>query len=280
MPYAAHKMTIDASFETVRDLLIDKMEKPKKYVGGILYSSVKERGDGYIIREMYEPAPANLMIREKIYHHPIDGGEEFVYEHLNNARYTGVFRNVLTRVGDGSEQVEVEYIMDWTPHAGTDEQLPPEKAQAMVSHAVAHLKHMAENPVEVPAFVRDFFDKVDAMDCEGMGAMLDEQASFRMGNGPELLGRERIVESSRGISSMMTAMQHDYVGVRTDGEATFVECFVHYELPNGATYLLPFLTVFEQKGDKISSVKVFGDMSPLQHGWPAPPQPAREAQPA
>ena len=48
MPFASFKTAIHASYDQVSALLVDKMEKPKKYVGSILYSNVLERGDGFL----------------------------------------------------------------------------------------------------------------------------------------------------------------------------------------------------------------------------------------
>lgn len=267
MPQATYKTAVDAPFERVLALLTDKMEKPRKYVGSVVHSSILERGDGFLIREMYEAEPSGHIIKEKIFHYPVAEGEEFVYEHMNNARYTGVFRNVLTRAKGLDNTVELQYAMDWTPHAGTEEQLSAERAQEMVKHAVLHMKNLAENPVHVPDWVRDFFAAVDALDHHAMGELLDEHCSFRMANGPEVLGRTRIVANSELVCKQISGMQHDYVSVHTAGETTFVESYVDYILPTGAKYLLPFLTAFGRKNGRIVSVKVFGDPSPLRYGW-------------
>src|ERR1700693_242465 len=98
MPYAKDKTEIDAPYERVLELLIDKAEKPRKYVPVVLHSKTLERGEGYILREMCQPQPSPLTIREKIYEREIPGGKEFIYEQLNNSDYTGLFHNVLTRV--------------------------------------------------------------------------------------------------------------------------------------------------------------------------------------
>ena len=269
MPFASSKIRIDAPYQRVLDFLIDKQELPKKYVGGIQWSKVLERQDGYIIREMYEPAPADLHIREKIYHHPVEGGEEFIYEHMNNARYTGVFRNILTRIAGSDDAVELEYVMDWKPHPGTEEQLSTEKAQSMVDAAVKHMKSLAEDPVNPPAIVCDFFRTVDAMDFEGMRALFTEDVRFRMGSHPELLGRDRVIESNSKVRDIFHSLKHHFVSTHSADHRHFVECWVDYLLPDGKDYLLPFMTVIEERDGKIASVKVFGDLTPLAHGWPA-----------
>ena len=245
------------------------MEFPKKYVGTILWSKVTSRGDGYIMREMYEPKPADLLIREKIYHHPVENGEEFVYEHIDNARYTGQFRNVLTHVAGSDDRCSLEYIMEWTPHPGTADPIDDATANRMVMAGVNHMKEMAEHPIDVPDWVRAFYDAIDGMNPEGIGPLLADNVRFRFGSGNDVLGRERVLQVNRDVLSHMTSMKHHYVDVVQAGGRTFVEVFVDYALPNGSAYLLPFLTVFERKDEKITGVKIYGDISPLRHGWPA-----------
>lgn len=268
MPHASSKTVIDAPFARVSQLLIDKMEIPKKYVGTILWSKVTERGDGYLMREMYEPKPSDLLIREKIYHHPVDNGEEFVYEHVGNARYTGQFRNILTRIDAKSDQCVLEYRMEWTPHPGTQEQIDDVTANRMVNAGIAHMKELAEHPVEVPAWVTAFYAAIDGMKPDAIGPMLADNVRFRFGSGNDVLGRERVLQVNRDVLSHMKSMKHHFVEVYHDRAKTFVEALVDYELPNGASYQLPFLTMFDRKDERIVGVKIYGDISPLHHGWP------------
>jgi hypothetical protein len=268
MPHASYKTTIEAPYEKVSALLVDKMEWPKKYVGVILFSRILERGEDYLVREMYQPPPVDLMIKEKIYLREIDGGQEFVYEHIDNATYTGTMTNVLTRGPGDNARVELEYIQDWTPHAGLTDKISDEDASRNMKNSVDHMKHLAEQPVEVPDFVREFYEVVDSMGSDAMTPLLSENVKFRMGNGPEVLGRDAVVAGSRQVTKMFAGLSHDYVSVNEAQGRTFVDCWVTYTMFDDKTYVLPFLTIFERDGDLISSVKVYGDMSPLQHGWP------------
>ena len=118
MPKASYKATIDAPFETVSELLHKKAEKPRLFVGGVRNSEILERGDGYIIREMFQPHPVPLTIREKIYVKKVPGGEAHVFEHIDNAKYSGDLHNILTRVEGRDDQCELEYVVNWAPHPG------------------------------------------------------------------------------------------------------------------------------------------------------------------
>jgi len=267
MPNARYKTTIDAPYERVYDMLVDKVERPRMYVGAIMYSQILERGDGYVIREMYQPAPVELTIRERIYDEAVPGGRDFVFEYIDNAAYTGAFHNVLTHVAGRPEHVELEYVMDWRPHPGTADPMAADAAITMVRNGVNHMKELAENPVEVPSWVREFFDAVDSLDADALGALVADNCRFRVGNNAEIIGRPNIVKASRGVTEHFAKMRHFYVDVFSDKRRAYADCFVEYTTHDGMVFLVPFLTMLERAGEKISSILAYGDMSPVRYGW-------------
>jgi len=267
MPTARYRSTINSSFDRVSELLADKVEKPRKYVGAIVHSKILEHGDGYVVREMLQATPAELIVREKIYEKDISGGRDYVYEHIDNARYSGFFHNILTRVDAREDQVELEYFMDWRPHPGTEDELPEATAQQMVKNGVEYMKEVAENPVEVPAWVREYFDAADSLNADAIEPLLTDDTRFRVGNRAEVVGKSNVLEATRGVTKVFSAMQHDYVDVYGDDHRAYANCFVEYTTVEGEKYLIPFLTMLERENGKISSVTAFGDMSPLRYGW-------------
>jgi hypothetical protein len=267
MPNAKYKTVINASYDRVLGLLLDKAERPRKYVPVVLHSDILERGEGYIIREMFQPKPVPLTIKEKIYERDVPGGKEFIYEHLNNKDYTGNFHNVLTRIPGRDDQAGLEYIMDWRPREGTTDKLSNEVAQTMVERGVNFLKNIAENPVVVPDLVRKFFEAVDSMRPDAMAPLLANDCKFRVANHTEMVGVDTVVNMNREVMKMFAGITHHYVDVVTVGNRVYAETFVEYVMPDRKTYLLPFMTSFEHRDNKITSVKIFGDMSPLKHGW-------------
>ena len=267
MPNARYKTTINTTYERLTELLADKVEKPRKYVGAVQHSTILERGDGYVIREMFQPVPVELTIREKIYAKDVPGGRDYIFEHIDNDHYTGSFHNIVTRVDGRDDRVELEYFMDWRPHPGSEDEMDQETAQQMVRRGVEHMKQIAEEPVDVPDWVRGFFDAADSMDAEALEPLLSDDIHFRVGNNVEVVGKDNVVEASRGVTKVFSAMQHDYVAVSGDKYRSYVECFVDYTTLDGRKFLIPFLTVLHRKNGKISSVAAFGDMSPVRHGW-------------
>jgi hypothetical protein len=268
VPHANYKTVVRAPFERVSALLIDKQDKPKKYIGAILWSKITERGEGYIVREMLHSKPKPMLVREKIHHHPIPGGEEYIYEHVANERYTGQFRNILTRIDGRGDECVLEYRMEWTPHPAMPEEINQATANSMVRSATNQMKELAENPVAVPDWVREWYAAVDSLNAEALDPWLADDVVFRFGNGNDVMGRAAVTELNREVFSHKRSMQHDFVEVYEDKGRTLVEAFVNYELPSADIFLLPMLTTMERRDGKISRIRIYGDVSPLQHGWP------------
>ena len=271
MAHGRYKTVVDATFAHVFTLLMDKVEKPKKYVGTILHSTILERGNGYVLRSMYEPRPLNLTIRERITHGDTRDGAYFIYEHIGNARYAGTVTNLLTRIAGRDDAVGLEYIMDWTPHAGQPDPMTDDAAATAMRNAVLQMKRLAERKLDVPNWVTAFYDAVDARQTEAIGPLLAEHCKFRVANNPVVTGRDQVVQVNREVLGHFASISHDIVQVQTCGERTFVECYVGYSMPDGGEYLLPVMTVFECHSDKIAEVVIYADLSPLHHGWPAAP---------
>jgi len=271
VPHTSYEGTVEASFDRVSTLLEDKMERPRKYIPGILHSTVLERGPGFLVREYYEPAPKDLLVRERITRQVLPQGEEYIYEHVDSPSYTGTFRNVLIREPGRSDRVRLAYAMDWKPVPGGAEKISDEEAGQVVERGVRRLASLAEHEVVVPEQVRAFYCAVDSLDSDALGPLLTPDCTFRVGNRPPITGRDHVVEGNRMVTARFTALSHDYVEVRTAGDAIYAECWVDYTMKTGANYLLPFLTAFQLRDGLIAEIKIFGDMSPLRYGWPGEP---------
>ena len=267
MPVARYSTTIDASFDDVDALLEDKVTKPRKYVTAIQHSKILRRDGEHVFREYFQPSPVPLTVQEKIYAVDVPGGRDHVFEHVDNEVYTGAFHNVLTRVQGRDDQVQLEYIMDWQPHPGTQDPITQDTAESMVRRGVEVIQRLAEHPVTVPSWVRDFFLAADSMDPKALEPLLHEDCRFRVGNNVETIGKANVVESSRHVTEIFSAMQHDYVNVDDLGDRAYAECLVEYTKITGDVYLIPFLTLLERMDGKISAVLAYGDMSPLKYGW-------------
>ncbi|PJE96864.1 hypothetical protein CUT44_15670 [Streptomyces carminius] len=261
MPQASYSTVVDASYEEVRVLLTDKIDRPRKYVP-VTRCRILERTGDHVLREMFQPLPVPLTIRERIREIPLDDGVDVVFEHVGDDTYTGAFHNTLRR---GPGGVTLEYRMDWRPRSGTDP-LPDEEAARMVREGVLHMKHLAEHPVRVPGWAEEFFGLLDAADTAALGGLLTEDCRFRLGDGPETTGRAAAVAAVEAVARRYAAIRHDHVGVTVVDDRAFVSGYAEYTAHDGDTHLVPRLTELRRRGGRMSSVLAFGGDFPAGPG--------------
>ena len=125
----------------------------------------------------------------------------------------------------------------------------------------------AENSVVVPSLLRAYFEAVDSMKPDAMAPLLSKDCKFRFGNLTEISGADTILQMSRELLAQFSSIKHDCVDVMSIGNRIYAETYVEYLLPSKKMYILPFMTVFEHRDNLITSVKIYGDVSPLKHGW-------------
>jgi limonene-1,2-epoxide hydrolase len=119
----------------------------------------------------------------------------------------------------------------------------------------------------VPSLVRAYFEAVDSMNPDAVAPLLSTDCKFRAGNEPEISGAAEIVDMIRQMLQLMSSVKHDYVDVVSSGNRVYAETSVEYLLAANKLYVLPFITVFEHRDNLLSSVRIYGDMSPLKLGW-------------
>lgn len=251
---AGGSVVINAEFDRVHALMWDRAEHPAKHVAAVTHSTVVERGPRSLTREVHLAGPTPRVVRQRISERPTSGGCEFVYE-LLAAERPGPTAYVLARSGDGHVTVIQANGGPGGRAANTDEL------------SLLDLKTEAENPVEIPPVLAAYYEAVDAMDVGSLARLLTEDTRLRLGNGPELVGRDAVLELTRGVSKVFKSLRHDVVGVYSDGVRWFVDAWVDYGTHDGAHFLIPNLTKVETREDQVSSVIAFGDSSPIRHGW-------------
>ncbi|GAB3442122.1 hypothetical protein GCM10027570_09120 [Streptomonospora sediminis] len=267
MPSTQWTEYVDAPFDRVIGLLHDKVENPRKYVPPVRFSRILERTDDHVLREMYQPYPGDLTIRERITEREVAGGTDVVFEYVDNPTYVGAFHNTVVRAGRGTE---VTYFMDWKPRAGVADPISDEVAQNMVRAGVSHLKRLVETPAQVPDWVRSFFAAAESRGTDGIAELVSAGVRFRIGSDAEAVGREGIVQASEPLRSVVAEVRHEFVHVDelNGGTRAYTDLFADFTLHDGRRVLLPFLVRLDRDTDgRITAILVNGDISPLNSGW-------------
>ena len=104
---------------------------------------------------------------------------------------------------------------------------------------------------------------VDAGDAAGFVDLLTPDAEFRFGNSPAIIGADAIRSAVAGFFAAIASSRHELLDVWNDAATVVCEGVVTYTRHNGSFLSVPFANVFELKGDKIASYRIYIDNSAL-----------------
>lgn len=115
--------------------------------------------------------------------------------------------------------------------------------------------------------VHNLLKMFESFDVPGFLACLTDDAVYRFGNYPPATGKEAI-EATIKASHMdqITGISFDIKSTYEQDDAVVVELAVNYNMVSGKTITLPCLDIFRFTGDKVRSMLVFMDASPLFAG--------------
>jgi ketosteroid isomerase-like protein len=113
------------------------------------------------------------------------------------------------------------------------------------------------------AWWKEYFADVDSMDMEKVGAWFAEDMNLRFGNAPAMQGRDTIIGSLRGFLSPFKSMKHEFGEVIESADGVFTEAAVTYSFPDGRAVTVPSATFMRRRGDKVSELRVFIDLTPV-----------------
>lgn len=89
-------------------------------------------------------------------------------------------------------------------------------------------------------WVRRLVDRVDARDTSGWLEYLSEDARFRFGNAPPVVGRRAIREAVEAFFSGLSAIEHDIIEVWMSPGAVIFRGKAGYTRADGSTLTIPF----------------------------------------
>lgn len=115
------------------------------------------------------------------------------------------------------------------------------------------------------AWWQRLFAAIDARDAAAFVELLTPDAQFRFGNAPTVTGSEAIGIAAGQFFAAIASCRHRLLRTLTgsDGAATACEGIVTYTRHDGSAISVPFVNVFELRGDKIAAYRIYIDNSPL-----------------
>lgn len=117
--------------------------------------------------------------------------------------------------------------------------------------------------MESPAWVRQLFQSIDAMDTNKFLNFINNDAQFRFGNAPPVVGKDAIGQAVDGFFATIKAIKHRLLNTWTHPDAVICQGEATYTRRDNSQLTLPFVNVFGMKGNLIKDYLIYMDINPL-----------------
>lgn len=124
----------------------------------------------------------------------------------------------------------------------------------------------AATNVDAPAWLVDFYAKVDALDTEGVLAGFAPGATMIYGAQPPMVGTDAVRGGLTYLFTFYAKIGHGFRNVWTTASTVLLEAGVTYGLPDGTEVTVPALTVIDHRDGLIDALRIFIDPTPVQSG--------------
>ena len=142
MPYFTFSSPVNASFQTLWGMLLDKIENPQRYITSVEETKVLERYENGILREMKAPG---LHLKEKI---TVDEAvREIKFTLVEHPDFSGEIINKveITEPGKSGEPLILTFTQNWQPlNESAASKINEEEMAEAIKKTVLHTKQLAE----------------------------------------------------------------------------------------------------------------------------------------
>jgi len=111
--------------------------------------------------------------------------------------------------------------------------------------------------------VKALFKAIDNFDTQHVLSTLDDNAIFRFGNMPPVVGKENIKLFLEGFFSSIKAISHDALEIWNNQSVKLMNGKVTYTRHDGSTLTVFFANTFKMNHYKIKEYLIFVDTSAL-----------------
>ena len=109
----------------------------------------------------------------------------------------------------------------------------------------------------------DLFACIDRRDAAGFTRFLTEDASFRFGNAPAVVGRPAIEAAVSEFFGMLGGLRHRITLAADLGAHFLCRGETTYTRRDGSEVTVPFANVFEMEGGLVRDYQIYADLTPL-----------------
>lgn len=274
--HTTYSSPVNASFSTVWQMMLDKVENPGRYNPVACDYQILERYSNGVLRQM---KAANMTVKEIITWNENTG--EIKHTLVDNPFFVGEAINAVVK---SDNSLVLSYTLDWQPYNQEGRKIAQEiqgKITQAVAQAVLKGVSIAEQqqatpkiisgtkpiPDQFPGTISEIavrlFARGEAFDSHGFSEFFIDQPVYQFGNYAPCLTKAEIQQSTAAFFSQIAALYHDIKMLWEVGNTLFLEMDVIYWRKDGSVVSLPCFDVFRVEGDKFAELRIFMDANPV-----------------
>lgn len=117
--------------------------------------------------------------------------------------------------------------------------------------------------MEAPAWVPQLFQSIDAMDTGTFITFIADDARFKYGNAPPVVGKDSIRQAVDGFFKSIKRVRHRLLHTWTHPDTVISQGEVTYRRHDDSQLSLPFVNVFGMKNNLIKDYLIYIDITAL-----------------
>lgn len=112
-------------------------------------------------------------------------------------------------------------------------------------------------------WIKRLFNSIDDMETETFLGFLEDDALFRFGSGPEVIGKEAIGKTIDDFFSSIKGLRHNIQEMWFENATVICQGEVIYTRTDDSEITIPFVDIFRMSGNLISEYLIYIDIQPL-----------------
>ena len=111
--------------------------------------------------------------------------------------------------------------------------------------------------------IDELFRAIDSMDVNKFVTFLTEDAQFKFGNNPPVVGKEAIKKTVEEFFSSINSSSHKIINTWTHTDTVVCQGEVTYTRKDNSKVTIPFVNIFGLKENLVKDYQIYIDISPL-----------------
>ena len=111
--------------------------------------------------------------------------------------------------------------------------------------------------------ITGLFQAIDSMDADKFVTFLTEDAQFKFGNNPKVVGKEAVKKAVKDFFSSINGLSHKVINTWSHPDTVICQGEVTYTRKDDSKVTIPFVNIFGMKENLVKDYWIYIDVAPL-----------------